>query len=178
MVDDHPKPGAGRELRFMCDEMLRGLGRWLRAAGYDTVVAHGGLPDRILAARCATEERVLLTKDRHLAATVNGTVSVLLVPGDRLDDAARALRSALGIDWQYAPFTRCLVDNRPLETATPRLARLIPENSRAAGGPLRVCPECGRLFWRGGHVRRMQQRLARWQNAPASKIPNGMERND
>jgi uncharacterized protein with PIN domain len=100
MVDDRPKPGAGRELRFMCDEMLRGLGRWLRAAGYDTVVAHGGLPDRILAARCATEERALLTKDRHLAATVNDTVYVLLVPGDGLDDAARALRSALGIDWQ------------------------------------------------------------------------------
>jgi uncharacterized protein len=147
----------------MCDEMLRGLGRWLRAAGYDTVFAHGGLPDRILAARCTTEERVLLTKDRRLAATVNGTVSVLLVPGDGLDDAARALRSALGIDWQYAPFTRCLVDNRQLEAATPRLACLVPENSRADGGPLRLCPECGRLYWPGGHVRRMQQRLAVWQ---------------
>jgi len=43
------------------------------------------------------------------------------------------------------------------------LARLVPENSRAAGGPLRVCPECARLYWRGGHVRRMQQRLAVWQ---------------
>jgi uncharacterized protein with PIN domain len=133
------------------------------AAGYDTVVADGGLPDRILAARCATEERVLLTKDRHLAATVNGIVSVLLVPGAGLGDTVRALRSALGVDWQYAPFTRCLVDNHQLEAATPQLARLVPENSRAAGGPLRMCPECGRLYWPGGHVRRMQQRLAVWQ---------------
>jgi len=77
--------------------------------------------------------------------------------------AARALSSPIAIDWQYAPFTRCLVDNRALEVAAPQLARLVPENSRAAGGPLRVCPECGRLFWRGGHVRRMQQRLAVWQ---------------
>jgi len=73
------------------------------------------------------------------------------------------LRSAFAIDWQYAPFTRCLIDNRALEMAAPRLARLVPENSRAAGGPLRVCPECARLYWRGGHVRRMQQRLAVWQ---------------
>src|SRR5262249_53667807 len=29
--------------------------------------------------------------------------------------------------------------------------------------PLRVCPECGRLYWPGGHVRHMQQRLAAWQ---------------
>ena len=58
--------------RFLCDEMLRGLGRWLRAAGYDTVIAGGGIPDRALAARCAEEDRVLLTKDRQLAATVSG----------------------------------------------------------------------------------------------------------
>jgi hypothetical protein len=43
----------------------------------------------------------------------------------------------------------------------------VPERSRAAGGPLRVCPECGRLYWPGGHVRRMQQRLAAWQQEVA-----------
>jgi uncharacterized protein with PIN domain len=47
--------------RFLYDEMLKGLGRWLRAAGYDTVIAAGGLPDRVIAARCAEEDRVLLT---------------------------------------------------------------------------------------------------------------------
>jgi hypothetical protein len=30
--------------RFLCDEMLHGLGRWLRAAGYDTVIAESGIP--------------------------------------------------------------------------------------------------------------------------------------
>ena len=153
--------------RFLCDEMLRDLGRWLRAAGYDTVIAAGGLPDRALAARCAEEDRVLLTKDRHLATAVAGTASVVLVPGDAIDETARALRIALDIDWQHAPFTRCIVDNRPLEAAPPDLLTRVPERSRAAGGPLRVCPECGRLYWPGGHVRRMQQRLAAWQQEVA-----------
>ena len=160
-------PGAGKELRFLCDEMLRGLGRWLRAAGYDTVIAAGGLPDRALAARCAEEDRVLLTKDRRLAAKVEATAPVVMVPGDGVDEAARALRSALGLDWQYAPFTRCLVDNRPLDAAPSHLASLAPERSRTAGGPLRLCPECGRLYWPGGHVRRMQQRLLAWQQEAA-----------
>jgi hypothetical protein len=40
-LKDRTMPGAGRELRFLCDEMLRGLGRWPRAAGYDTVIAAG-----------------------------------------------------------------------------------------------------------------------------------------
>ena len=149
--------------RFLCDEMLRGLGRWLRAAGYDTIFAEGALPDRALAKRCAEEDRVLLTKDRHLAATVDSSTPVLLVTGDGIDEAARTLRTALGIDWQHAPFTRCIVDNRLLDEAPPDLTTRVPERSRAAGGPLRVCPDCGRLYWPGSHVRRMQQRLVAWQ---------------
>ena len=34
------------ELRFLCDEMLAGLGRWLRIAGYDTAIARRGRRDR------------------------------------------------------------------------------------------------------------------------------------
>lgn len=153
--------------RFLCDEMLHRLARWLRAAGYDTLVAEGGLPDRALARCCAKDDRVLLTKDRHLTASVTGAAPVVLVRGDSIDEAARALRIALDIDWQYAPFTRCVVDNRPLEVAPRYLATRVPERSRAAGGPLRVCPECGRLYWPGSHVRRMQQRLAAWQTDAA-----------
>jgi hypothetical protein len=36
------------ERRFLCDEMLVGLGRWLRIAGYDTVIAERGRNDREL----------------------------------------------------------------------------------------------------------------------------------
>jgi Mut7-C RNAse domain len=49
------------------------------------------------------------------------------------------------------------------EGAPPNSAAQVPERSRAAGDPMRVCPECGRLYWSGSHVRRMQQRLAAWQ---------------
>ena len=34
------------ELRLLCDEMLAGLGRWLRLAGYDTEIAERGCRDR------------------------------------------------------------------------------------------------------------------------------------
>ena len=39
-------------MRLLCDEMLRGLGRWLRAAGHDVVIASGE-PDRALLDRAA-----------------------------------------------------------------------------------------------------------------------------
>jgi uncharacterized protein len=109
-------------VRLLCDEMLRGLGKWLRAAGYDTMIAEGGLSDRALAALCAAENRVLLTKDRHLAAVAERVARVVLVPGNSIDENARALREMLDIDWRHTPFTRCLIDNTPLEPAPPNLA--------------------------------------------------------
>jgi uncharacterized protein with PIN domain len=36
------------DLRFLCDEMLAGLGRWLRIAGYDAAIAGPGRRDRDL----------------------------------------------------------------------------------------------------------------------------------
>jgi uncharacterized protein with PIN domain len=144
----------GMSVRLFCDEMLARLGRWLRAAGYDTAIAEGGVPDRTLIARCAAEGRILLTRDRHLAAVADGRIRVVRLTETAVAAQARASRAALGIDWQKAPFTRCLVDNAPLDPAPPEMAMQVPPSSRAAGGPLRLCPECGRLYWPGGHVRR------------------------
>ena len=152
-------------LRLYCDEMLARLGRWLRAAGYDTAIAEGGLPDTELIARCVAEARVLLTRDRHLAGIADGRVTIIRLDETDLAGQARALRSRLGIDWRRAPFTRCLVDNTPLAPAPPDRKIQVPPASRALNGPLQRCPECGRLYWPGGHVRRMMARLAEW-NAP------------
>jgi uncharacterized protein with PIN domain len=153
-------------MRFLCDEMLKGLGRWLRAAGYDTAIAAGGLADRDLVRRCAAEGRILLTRDRSLAEIAGRQARVVWLGGGGVAADAQALKEALGLDWQHAPFTRCLVDNTPLEQAPPERLAEVPAASRAAGGPLMLCPRCRRLYWQGGHVRRMRARLAAWQGMP------------
>jgi uncharacterized protein with PIN domain len=152
-------------VRLFCDEMLSRLGRWLRAAGYDTAIAENGMPDAALIRRCVAENRILLTCDRHLAAAADGRVSVVCLAETGIAAQAQILRAVLAIDWQHAPFTRCLVDNAPLAPAPPDMAAQVPPVSRAAGGLLQLCPACGRLYWPGGHVRRMLARLAEW-NAP------------
>ena len=35
-------------MKLLCDEMLKGLARWLRAAGHDTELAEDGTSDRAL----------------------------------------------------------------------------------------------------------------------------------
>src|SRR4051794_21778550 len=83
-----PCGGGKRAVRLMCDEMLLRLGRWLRAAGYDTAIAEGGVDDAAVIARCAAESRVLLTRDRRLAECAEGCVSVLRLAEDTIDEQA------------------------------------------------------------------------------------------
>jgi len=63
---------------FLCDEMLGRLCRYLRAAGYDALLANGGRSDADLLRQCGEEGRYFLTQDRlvqeHKAArTSNST---------------------------------------------------------------------------------------------------------
>lgn len=147
-------------MRLAADEMLRGLGRWLRAAGHDTSIAEPGEGDSCLLARSRAEGRVLLTRDRALAGRAGSDGVWLRASG--LDEAARELRDRLGLDWCLAPFTRCLVDNAELDEAGPDASGVVPPRARLLGGPLRRCPACGRLYWPGSHVRRMRARLDAW----------------
>lgn len=144
--------------------MLAALARWLRAAGYDAALAPPAAPDRSLIDQARAEGRVLVSRDRTLVAEARGVRAVLL-PDGGLDDQAAALGRLLDLDWRAAPFTRCMMDNTPLRAATAEEIAAMPESSRNRPGPFRACPRCGRLFWPGSHVRRMDERLARWTAA-------------
>jgi len=144
-------------MRFLCDEMLASLARLLRAAGYDADLAMGGRRDEAILARAKAEARVLLTRDRRLASA--GGPGAVLLAEPTAEAQARALSRLLPIDWTLAPFTRCVVDNAPLRTATPEEVARMPQESRSRGGPFRACPVCGRLYWPGSHVKRMAARL-------------------
>ena len=140
--------------------MLAGLGRWLRAAGYDTEVAEGGARDRALVDRAAAEGRVFLTRDRSVPQMkTRAPVWVLEAVGAEAEARELARR---GVEWTAAPFSRCLVDNTPLQTATPQDMLRMPEESRLMPGPHQVCPACRRVYWPGSHVRRMRAQLERW----------------
>lgn len=144
-------------MRFLLDEMLARLARLLRAAGYDVDLSQGGERDAAMARRARAEARVLVTRDRELAAAA-APGSVLLTDDDP-QAQAEALSAVLPIDWQLAPFSRCVMDNALLRTARPEEIARMPADSRAGPGPFRTCPACGRLYWPGSHVRRMGAKL-------------------
>lgn len=149
-------------MKWLCDEMLAELARWLRSAGHDAALAGQGESDAALLLRCRAEDRKLITRDRRLAGRVPGAI---LLTDMSLDEQARVLAREYGVDWQLAPFSRCMVDNTVLREASAPEFQRMPEQSRAMPGPFRACPECGRVYWPGSHVRRIEKRLAEWKAA-------------
>ncbi|HZQ59817.1 MAG TPA: Mut7-C RNAse domain-containing protein [Casimicrobiaceae bacterium] len=145
---------------FLCDEMLGRFARYLRAAGYDTTLASGGMADRDLLALAAHEHRLFLTCDRGIAEHKAARERAIVLPRASLDDLARELTRIAHVRWLRAPFTRCLVDNTPLEAVASHHRERVPHDVAMADA--RFCPGCGRVYWAGSHHRRMQRRLEAW----------------
>lgn len=148
--------------RFLCDEMLAGLARWLRAAGHDAAVAPRGTADALVLARAGAEGRCLLTRDRGLMQHANAAGIVLLLERDTLEEQALELRRRLHLDWMAAPLTRCLLCNVPLVSAGSAAVSRLPDHAKRLEGPFYECPACRRLYWPGSHTRRMTARLKQW----------------
>lgn len=154
---------AGIRHRFLCDEMLGRLGRYLRAAGFDTALATPGDSDAGLLRRSHAEARRFLTCDRRIEEHKAARDVLVLLPQGDLEDHARALSARLDLDWLAGAFTRCTVDNGMLEAAEPGARSRLPPGAMRADEAVLTCPLCRRLYWRGSHWRRMHERLARWQ---------------
>jgi uncharacterized protein len=142
--------------------------------GYDTSFDMS-LPDAVLVRRAADEGRILLSRDRHLLRELRPPGA----HGVRHDEPLQQLRE-LVTSLALAPppelFTRCLLCNAALQVLARDVALpLLPAGVRELPGPVRQCPECGRLYWGGSHVRRMRAALERvlpgWGGFPPSPPP-------
>lgn len=155
--------------RFLCDEMLGRLCRYLRAAGYDALLANGGRSDAELLRQCREEGRYFLTQDQLIEEHKAARGVALLLPQGDLDHLAAALGAHLELDWLAHSFTRCLEDNTPLAAADTEALARVPADALRPDEPLCHCPMCGRVYWRGSHYKRMRAKLTAWQ--AAKKLP-------
>jgi hypothetical protein len=156
------------EPRFLCDVMLARLGRWLRAAGYDTEIAGGMETDRALLDKAWREGRVLLTHDRKVMEMRHARDHVVLLSGNGVDQSVAALNGAMAVDWLYDVFSRCLLCNTPLEPVPPAMCSQLPADMREQDD-VRHCPACDKLYWPGSHQKRMRKRLEGWAAATLNR---------
>ncbi len=151
MIDE-----AGSELRFLADEMLGKLAKWLRTIGYDTVYYTGG-GDSALVQRALAEDRVILTKDSHLVRRKLAR-KALFIRSDYPREQFKQVVEELGLDAQSKLFTRCLVCNRELILVEKEVIRdRVPSYTYLTQDRFYECPGCERVYWPGTHKDSMLQ---------------------
>jgi len=147
--------------RFVCDDNLGKLARYLRVGGYDTLFDRDIDNNRLISISL-DEKRYILTRDKQLIER-RLVRYYYLIDHDRWEDQLKAVTDRFGLVFSRSRmFFRCLEDN----TLTRKIAR---EDIRDRVWPytydhhddFRECPECRRVYWSGSHVHAMIERLER-----------------
>lgn len=151
-------------MKFICDQMLAEVGRWLRAAGYDTRIVEERLGDKEILDCAILERRHLLTRDRHFLSMDAPAKTVIYLRGNSTGECIREINREFGINWLHAPFSRCLVCNTLfVRPSAEQILELVPESIRQTMDEFWGCPECQKIYWRGSHTRQMLRQLQDWQ---------------
>lgn len=133
--------------------MLGKLTRWLRILGYD-VAYFKNLDDRKLLAIARFERRILLTRDRALAASEKKWA--YLVKGETVPEQLLELKHAFNLTFSLPP--RCPLCNEILHDIPPEEARkTVPLFVALSFTNFKRCPSCQKTFWPGTHWQRVQE---------------------
>lgn len=143
--------------RFLADEMLGSLARWLRIMGYDTMYARD-ISDEEVLGRARREGRKVLTRDHQLAE--RSGKDGLLIESDNLEEqlAQVATTYHLGLD---EGMTRCTLCNGALREMREDEGDRLPPTVRSQRERPYVCLDCGQIYWKGSHWTRINERLDR-----------------
>jgi len=149
-------------MKFVCDDNLGKLAKWLRTLGYDTLF-FDPIVDGELVSRALKENRVVLSRDTHLSRfKLKLGERLLLIKSDKhLEQLKQVIEHfKLKIDKNLL-FSRCLICNQVLEKVEKEIIkdRLYPHVYRTQDNFVH-CPKCDRIFWPATHVEKMTKTLS------------------
>jgi uncharacterized protein with PIN domain len=153
-VESVQRPQQLASARFVLDVHLGTLARRLRLAGVDAAYRNDAADDALIGQANASR-RVLLTQDRGLLrrrALWRGAYVRGARPDDQLLDVLDRFTPPL------APWTRCPACNGPLSPAAKAAVDpILQPGTRRTFQTFSRCADCGRVYWRGAHSKRLQQ---------------------
>ena len=138
--------------RFVLDVGLGTVARRLRLAGVDAAYANDRDDDALIE-QANAEQRALLTQDRGLLRRRKLWLGGY-VRGARPDEQFRDVLDRFAPP--LAPWTRCTACNGLLSpVAKADVEPLLRPGTRRTYQSFSRCPDCGRVYWRGAHSKRL-----------------------
>jgi uncharacterized protein len=152
-VRSKPLPG------FLVDGMLGTLATKLRILGFDTIYSRSN--DQELLDEATTSKRILVTSDNelYLRCSRSRTPAILVRGINEKENLVMVLNKA-GIHSIDARIrSRCSICN----------GRLYSKGKDNLGRTIYVCLDCGKLYWRGSHWKKLSPLFAEISKSVAKK---------
>ena len=155
--------GPLRRVRFVADVHLGKLVRRLRLLGFDCLY-DTAMDDPELAEVSHRENRVLLTRDKGLLMRSEVTHGIY-IRSDRAMEQLRQVVERLQLQGEIKPWSRCLACNGLLDkVGRESVHGDVPEFTYRTMPEFWRCRSCGKVFWPGSHLPKLQRFIDQVRN--------------
>jgi uncharacterized protein with PIN domain len=155
------------EIKFIADNNVGKLARWLRLIGYDTLLFRQK-DDRQMIKTALSEDRAILTKDSQFMRrrlVVDGRLKAIHIKQDNPDLQVQEVVQTLNLDYHFKPFSLCLECNQGLISRDKEeVQNRVPAHVSETQTHYTECPTCHRIYWRGTHWQAMVRKLQELQS--------------
>jgi hypothetical protein len=148
--------------KFIADNNVGKLARWLRMMGYDTLLFRQK-DDAQMIKTALSENRVILTKDTQFMKrrlVTNGKLRTIHIKQDDPKLQVQEVVKTLNLNYHFKPFSLCLECNQALIARDKEeVQNLVPSRVLEAQTQYTQCPACHRIYWQGTHWQAMVKKL-------------------
>lgn len=147
-------------MKFLCDQMLGTLAKWLRICGFDTYFANSEISDDELLEMAKKENRCLITRDKELTIRAKKRkLELIEINSTDLDEQLSCVLCNVTLD-KTKILTRCTLCNSTLDEIKKEGAKSkVPEKIFENNEKFWLCPSCNKIYWVGTHYEKMLNKI-------------------
>jgi len=147
-------------MKYVCDQMLGTLAKWLRIYGFDTFYANSEMDDTELIDISKKEKRIIITIDKNLLQIARKEkLKVIEINTTDIDQQINKVINQVKI----APskiLSRCILCNTKIdEIKKDEVKKKVPKRVFEANEKFWFCPKCNKIYWKGSHYEKMIEKI-------------------
>ena len=148
--------------KFLCDQMLGNLARWLRFLGFDTIYVKNNIKDIDLLEMAYKENRIILTRDKELILrSKKRKLRNIYINNISLDEQLSIILKDIKTN-KKTILSRCSICNTLLDKIKKKKVKnRVPNNIFNNMDEYQFCRYCNKIYWMGSHYDKIINKINR-----------------
>ena len=149
---NHPE-----NIRFVAEDTLGKLAKWLRILGYDTIY-EGDIKRN----KAHDPKRIRLTRRQSVVSDKHGELRIFIESDHYWEQLTQVIRHLNIAKDDLKPFSRCIRCNDAIQHIDKAFVHgKVPDYIWETHHTFWTCPQCDKIFWPGSHQRQSMDRIQR-----------------